>query len=342
MVKKKFGMKLIDRKSILRLTYLFAVLFLLGFIAWILMFWMPGKSYQGVLPELRSPELALQARLKQDVTELSDKIGPHNEFSYQSLNAARAFLKKSLSDAGYQVREQEYKIKEQSFYNLEVEKKGTERPNEIVVIGGHYDSAFTSPGANDNGTGAAATLELARIFADLSPKRTIRFVEFTNEEPPFFWTDDMGSLVYAKSLKQKNENVVAMLSLETMGYFSDKAGSQQYPSPMNLLYPNKGNFIGFVGNLGSRELLRRSIVSFRRHNAFPSEGAALPNWVPGVGWSDHWSFWQQGYPGIMVTDTATFRYPQYHTEEDTVDKIDFDRFTRVVAGLVNVIGDLAS
>ena len=236
---------------------------------------------------------------------------------------------------------QEYKIEDKTYYNLEVEKLGSEKPNEVIVIGAHYDSAFMSPGANDNGTGAAATLELARIFAQKSTKRTIRFVEFTNEEPPFFWTEDMGSLVYAKQIKQRQTKVVAMLSLETMGYFSDMVGSQKYPFPLNLFYPKQGNFIGFIGNLNSGDLVRRSIASFRRHAQFPSEGASLPGWIPGVGWSDQWSFWQQGYQGIMITDTAPYRYPYYHTLDDTFDRIDFDKLARVVSGLVEVISDLA-
>ncbi len=127
-----------------------------------------------------------------------------------------------------------------------------------------------------------------------------------------------------------------------MGCFSDAINTQKYPFPLNLLYPNQGNFIAFVGNLQSGSLVKKSIGAFRQHSRFPSEGSALPsNWFPEVGLSDQWSFWQQGYPGIMVTDTAMLRYPHYHTSDDTSDKLDFDRFTRVVAGLENVVADLA-
>ncbi len=233
------------------------------------------------------------------------------------------------------------RINNESYYNLEVEQLGTQKPKEIVIIGGHYDSAFNSPGANDNGTGAAATLELARLFKDKTTDRTIRFVEFTNEEPPFFWTDNMGSLVYAKQLQKNDEKVVAMLSLETMGYFSDAAESQRYPFPINFFYPNQGNFIAFIGNLGSGGLVRDAISSFRKLAQFPSEGVSLPSWIPGIGWSDQWSFWQQGYQGIMVTDTAPYRYPYYHTEQDTLDKIDFEKLARIVNSLSDVISDLA-
>ena len=305
------------------------------------MFWMPEQSYKGMLPTLQGAEITLQNLLQQDIQTIAVEIGARNVNQYEKLNAARDFLDSYLTQSGYKVKHHEYKIKNKSYYNLEVERLGTEKPNEIIVIGAHYDSAFSTPGANDNGTGAAATLELARIFAQKSPKRTIRFVEFTNEEPPFFWTGDMGSLVYAKQIDRSKEKVVAMISLETMGYFSDMVGSQKYPFPLNLLYSNQGNFISFIGNLNSSDLVRRSIASFRQHTQFPSEGASLPDWIPGIGWSDQWSFWQQGYKGIMITDTAPYRYPYYHTLDDTIDKIDFDKLTRVVSGLVEVISDLA-
>ena len=306
------------------------------------MFQMPEKSYGGQLPPLKENEIAIQQSLQQDIQKISVKIGARNYSQYQSLDATRQFLETTLIELGYEVKQQKFKIKEDLYYNLVVEKVGTEKPNEVVLVGGHYDSAFNSPGANDNGSGAAATLELARIFANKPTKRTVRFVEFVNEEPPFFTTKDMGSLVYANQLKRERENIIAMLSLETMGYFSDVENSQKYPFPINFFYPNKGNFIGFIGNLESGDLVRKSISSFRRHVSFPSEGASLPSWIPGVGWSDQWAFWQQGYKGIMVTDTAPFRYPFYHTEQDTIDKVNFEKLARVVSGLADVIADLVN
>jgi Zn-dependent M28 family amino/carboxypeptidase len=300
---------------------------------------MPGESYNGALPPLSTKEIELQASLKRDVEMLSHKIGLRNEGGYQNLLAAKDFLTQELTTAGYKVTNQDYAANGKTFTNLEVEVPGTIRADEIIVIGGHYDSAFTSPGANDNGTGASAVLALAREFANTKPQRTLRFVEFTNEEPPFFWTDKMGSMVYAKQAKQRGDKIVGMFSLETLGYFSDKPHSQQYPPPLNYLYPDRGNFLGFVSNIESRELLRNTIRSFRAQTKFPSEGAALPNSLPGVGWSDHWSFWQQGYQALMITDTATFRYPHYHTLDDTVDKIDFEKLSRVVSGVSKVIRD---
>jgi hypothetical protein len=165
---------------------------------------------------------------------------------------------------------------------------------------------------------------------------------FVNEEPPNFQTANMGSWVYARQLRQGGVPVSAMLSLETIGFYSDESGSQKYPPPLSYFYPDKGNFIAIVGNTNSRTLVRESIRNFRESTRFPSEGIAAPeNWL-GIGWSDQWSFWQEGYPGIMVTDTALFRYPAYHTPADTVDKVNFDRAARVVEGIGNVVEDLAN
>jgi hypothetical protein len=306
---------------------------------WSLTIWMPGESYRQALPTLSAAELKYQDSLKNDVTTLAVKIGRRNFDSYQNLVAAKDFLTKELEVAGYKVREQKYKIEGKTFSNLEVEIPGSSLSDEILVIGGHYDSAFNTPGANDNATGAAAVLTLAREFVGTKPMRTLRFVEFTNEEPPYFWTKNMGSFVYAQAAKQRDEQIVGMFSLETLGYFTDKENTQKYPPPLSLLYPDRGNFIGFISDIGSRELLRNTIRSFRAQTQFPSEGAALPSEIQGVGWSDRWSFWQQGYQALMITDTAPFRYPHYHTWEDTIDKIDFEKLSRVTYGISKVIRD---
>jgi hypothetical protein len=340
--KNRFKLKIINKSALIRLGVIVPAFLIISIWGYWTMFWMPKQSYQGQLPPIKQEEIILQKSLQEDLQKLAFEIGSRNNNQYSKLNQAKDFFINSFSQAGYKINQQEYKIDNKSYYNIEAEKKGTTKPEEIIIIGGHYDSAFTSPGANDNGTGAAATLELAKIFANKNTNRTIKFVEFTNEEPPFFWTENMGSLVYAKNLKQQNQKIVAMLSLETMGYFSDQPGSQEYPYPINLIYPNQGNFISFIGNIKSSKLVKKSIGSFRNHVKFPSQGTALPSFIPGVGWSDQWSFWQQGYPGIMVTDTAPYRYQYYHTIDDTIDKIDFDKFARVVNGLVNVISDLAT
>jgi Peptidase family M28 len=332
-------LKLLERAALKRLAILGIIITSILIFGWSLMVWMPGVSYRQALPPLTAKEIEIQSHLQSDVETLASNIGRRNASNYQNLVAAKDFLDRELTQAGYTVREQKYTIDGQTFSNLEVEIPGSTLADEILVVGGHYDSAFTSPGANDNATGAAAVLALAREFVGTKPMRTLRFVEFTNEEPPFFWTQNMGSLVYAQNAKQQDDKIVGMFSLETLGYFTDRADTQKYPPPLSLFYPSQGNFVGFISDIDSRELLRNTIRSFRAQAKFPAEGAALPTAIQGVGWSDHWSFWQQGYQALMITDTATFRYPHYHTDDDTVDKIDFEKLSRVTYGISKVIRD---
>jgi hypothetical protein len=301
---------------------------------------MPGASFRGALPALTPSQAELRDALRRDVEQLADTIGERHMARLHSLELAADFLEASLAAAGYTVRRHPYDAFGTSVSNLEVEIPGSSRADEVVVIGAHYDSVQGSPGANDNATGAAAVLALARAFAKATPSRTLRFLEFVNEEPPYFQTDAMGSLMYARRCRQRRERIVAMASLETIGYYADEPGSQSYPFPFHFFYPSTGNFIGFVGDLRSRRLVRQAIGSFRRAAQFPSEGVATLATIPGVGWSDQWAFWQQGYPGIMVTDTAPFRYPHYHTGEDMPERIGYERLARVVDGLRRVVHDL--
>jgi hypothetical protein len=303
---------------------------------------MPGRSPSGDLPPLDEGGLELERRLEGHVRALAEDIGERNVFRLPRLDAAAEYLETTLRELGHRVESQPFETGDVAVRNLEVEKTGRSRPEEIVVVGAHYDSVIGSPGANDNGSGVAAVIELSRLLTDREMPRTVRFVFFVNEEPPFFTTGDMGSLHYARRAKERAERIVAMLSLETIGYFSDEEGSQQYPFPFSFFYPSRGNFIGFVGNLDSRPLVQRAVGSFRRHSPLPSEALAAPGWITGVGWSDHWSFWQQGYPGVMVTDTALFRYEPYHTPGDTPDQVCYEQLTRVVLGLEKVVIDLAS
>jgi Zn-dependent M28 family amino/carboxypeptidase len=301
---------------------------------------MPGKSFRGPLPPLTAKQTALAAGLRRDVVELAETIGERNTQRYAELRRAADYIEKQLSVAGAVTRHT-YTGSGKACDNLEVEIRGSSSPDEIVIVGGHYDSVLGCAGANDNASGTAGVLALARILAKSAPARTLRFVAFVNEEPPHFRTPEMGSRVYARRCRERNENIVAMLSLETIGCFSDAEASQHYPPPLGMFYPSTGNFIAFVGNLGSGSLVRRCVRRFRERAAFPSEGAAVPGFLPGVGWSDHESFWEYGYSGVMVTDTAPFRYPHYHLEGDTPDKVDFDRCARVIDGVEHVVRDLA-
>jgi hypothetical protein len=320
-----------------------ALIVLLFATMWWTMIRMPGQSYRGELPPADDELISLAEELRGDVAHLAVEVGERNVLNRpEELAQAADWIEGRLTGAGYQVSRQSYEVLATQCHNLEVEIPGAGQPEEIVVIGAHYDTVVGTPGANDNTTGVAAMLALARRFSSRKPNRTLRFVAFVNEEPPFFQTSEMGSRVYAKRCRQRDEKIVAMLSLETIGYYDDSPGSQKYPPPFGLLYPSTGNFIGFVGNVGSRALVREVVGSFRRHEEFPSEGGALPAFIPGIGFSDHWSFWQEGCPALMVTDTAMFRYPFYHDPEDTIDKVDFERTARVVRGLQKVVEELAS
>jgi hypothetical protein len=310
--------------------------------AWWPMLRMPGTSHPGPLPAADDPLGALAGDLRRHVADLAEGIGERNVLRRPAeLAQAADYVANALHGAGYAVARHEYDVSGTPCSNVEAELRGAVRPEEIVVIGAHYDSVAGTPGANDNGSGVAAMLVLAGRFASRKPDRTLRFVGFVNEEPPYFHTAQMGSLVYARRCRQRGDRIVGMLSLETIGYYSDAPGSQKYPAPLDRFYPSTGNFIGFVGNVSSGDLVRRCVEVFRAREPFPCEGAAMPDFIEGVGFSDQWSFWQEGYPAAMVTDTAMFRYPHYHQTGDTPDKIDFDRSARVVRGLEQVIADLA-
>lgn len=307
---------------------------------------MPGRSFEGELPAADAETVGLADSLEATVRHLSEKIGErnHHTFKYQrtgkgELEESADYIERQFQAAGYAVERQEFTADRppQKFFNLVAERKGDA---EIVVVGAHYDSVYSTPGADDNASGVAILLELARSLKE--SKHTVRFVAFTNEEPYYFQTDKMGSLVYARRCREAGAPIVAMLSLETLGYYKDEPGTQKYPFPLGLLYPSRGNFVGFVGNVSSRALTHRVIGSFRRHAQFPSQGAALPSFIPGVGWSDHWSFWKAGYPAVMVTDTAPFRNPHYHQATDKPETLDFLRMARVTTGLRLVLGELVN
>jgi Zn-dependent M28 family amino/carboxypeptidase len=303
---------------------------------------MPGRTWSGPLPPLTDKEQLIHDNLKRHVEELAGRIGERNVWRSEAMAAAARYIRKTLEDTGYVVNVQSFSSRGQTVNNIEAILPGHGAAEEIIVVGAHYDSVADCPGANDNASGVAAMLELARLLAGTTLPRTVRFVAFANEEAPFFYGDEMGSNLYAARAQAQGERIEAMLSLETVGYYTDQPGSQRYPFPFSLFYPDTGNFIGFVGNLSSRPLVRKAVAAFRASTAFPSEGVAAPSGIEGVHWSDHWSFWEAGYPAIMVTDTAPFRYPYYHTSMDTPGQLDYTGLARVTGGLVEVVGVLAS
>jgi Zn-dependent M28 family amino/carboxypeptidase len=304
-------------------------------------FSMPGESWHGTPPTPDAAAVALQASLRRTVETLAGQVGIRNVRHAGALSEAARVIEAELTVAGLTVERQTFTTDGVSTANLIATIAGNSAAREIVVVGAHYDTAGPTPGADDNASGVAAVLELARLAARRRPARTLRFVLFTNEEPPYFQTEKMGSLVYARACRARGENVTAALSIESVGVFSDAPKSQHYPWPFSWFYPSTGNFLAFIGNPASRELTRRATVAFRQHATVASEAAVLSDSIDGVGWSDHWAFWQVGYPAIMVTDTAVFRNRSYHQPTDTPDKLDYDRLGRAVRGLDAVVIDLS-
>ena len=278
---------------------------------------MPGKSYSGPLPPLRGEDRALSLRLRLHVAALAQ-----NERNTDLETPAR-YIEHALKD-----------FSRQEFTSGGRRVRNIETGSGDIVVGAHYDTVPGSPGADDNASGVAVLIELARLVPS-----GVRFVAFANEEAPYFLGPEMGSFVYAR---ERGAKVRAMFSLEMLGYFSDAPGSQNYPPPLSLFYPDRADFIAFIGDLGALGLVRRSIASFRKHAKFPSEGLAAPSFIPGIAWSDHWSFRKHGYPAVMITDTAFYRYPHYHRASDTPDKLDYERMARVTLGLAEMLNEFAN
>lgn len=325
----------------IRFTLLAGIPIVLLSSAYLRVMYMPGSSYKGDLPLADTAVKEIRERLEVHVHKLANDFGPRNLAHPENLEGAVRYVCEVFSEIGYTTMEHEYLAGQAPVKNIDVEREGSTRKNEIVLVGAHYDTQTNSPGADDNASGVAGLLEVARLLDGPTFERTIRYVAFVCEEPPYFHKPIMGSLVYARRCREREEKIVAMISLESIGWYSEEKGSQKYPRPYHLLFPKEGDFIGFVGNTASGPLVRQAIQLFRKNVEFPSEGIVAPDRVPGAGWSDHWSFWQEGYPGIMVTDTALYRNDYYHTPEDTADRLDYDRMARVVAGMAHVVAGLA-
>ncbi len=298
---------------------------------------MPGTSYQGTLHELNASEKTIAANLERHVHTIAGNIGErHIDRPVQLQNTAE-YIERQFAALGYKPKRHAYEVRGVNVANIEAELAGSGKAEQILIIGAHYDTIPGSPGANDNTSGVAALLELARLLSAVKPERTLRFVAFVNEEPPFFMTEQMGSRVYARRCKERGERIIGMISLETIGYYSDVKGSQNYPFPLNLFYPTTGNFVGFAANTASASFLKEVIGLFRTHARIPSEGGAVPEAITGIGWSDHWSFWQEGYAALMVTDSALYRYPHYHSANDTPDKLDYALMALVIEGMQQTV-----
>ncbi|MFK7961114.1 MAG: M28 family peptidase [Phycisphaerales bacterium] len=303
---------------------------------------MPGDSFQGSPPPITEAQQAEVAAVGRDIVFIAEDIGPRHLLVAERLGETAAWMASRFAAAGFDVSRQTYAVGGVDVSNVIAERRGTTRPEEILIVGAHYDTVASTAGADDNGSGVVATLALADRLAAFAPERTLRFVGFVNEEPPWFGTDDMGAVRYARLCASRNETIVGMISLESIGYFDDAPGSQEYPRAFAWRYPDTGNFVAFVGNLRSSGFARDCIRRFRQHAAVPSEGVTAPGWITGLSFSDHRAFWEIGVPAIMVTGTAMFRNPHYHRPGDRHDVVDDERLWWVIDGMEPVIRELAS
>lgn len=278
----------------------------------------------------------IKENLQRHVWALAGEIGERNIFFSENLEKAAGYIEKQFKDTGYPIEKQTYQVEGKSATNIYAQKKGSVNADEIIIVGAHYDTVFDSPGADDNASGVAGLLELARLWNKQEGRKTFRFVAFTLEEPPFYKTEQMGSRVYAQSVK--DENISAMLCLEMLGYYTNQEKSQDYPLPlMKTIYPDKGNFIAIVGNFKSRFLVNKVKNAYKTKATTPVESLATFDFVTGVDFSDHASFWEVGVPAVMITDTAFYRNPHYHTASDLPDTLDYPTFANTVWGLFHVL-----
>ena len=283
-----------------------------------------------------------QENLLRHITALSTRIGQRSFLQYPKLEMAAEYIKGELTGYGYVVREQVYSAENQTYRNIIAARDGRGNKDKVIIVCSHYDSVSGSPGADDNASGVAGLLELARLISQGYPGKTVEFIATVNEEPPWFTTQGMGSLVYAKEARGNKKDIEAVLCLESIGFYSEGKDSQGYPLFLKPFYPDKGNFIAVVSNLASAGLLKKVVRGFRKASDFPVEYLIAPAFfTPAISLSDHWSFWKFGYKAVMITDTAFYRNPYYHTPQDTAETIDYRSMSKVIKGLYDVLFNLA-
>jgi len=276
-------------------------------------------------------------RLRRDVTRLCSEFTPRGFRNRLNLDRAAAWIEEELRAAGLRVEVQEYELREGLYRNVVGFREGARPSAPVTVIGAHYDAFDELPGADDNASGLAVLLELARTLPEEQPRAPQYLVAFCTEEPPFFGGDDMGSYRFAVRLHEHGVAVDLMVALDLVGRYSDEPGSQRFPLPgLGLLYPDRGDFIAVVGDLWSGSAIRRVKRAMLATRAIPVESFRAPASMAGIRWSDHHSFRRLGLPAVLVTDTAFMRNDDYHTPGDTPEKLDYER----MAGLVRALHGL--
>lgn len=283
---------------------------------------------------------ASSENLEKSVKKLSEDLVPRNAEHPENLDVVASWIHNCFEPFAERVEYQPFSTGNMTVRNIRA-FFGPES-SERIVIGAHYDVAGPFPGADDNASGVAGLIELGRLLADEELPLSVELVSYPLEEPPFFYTKKMGSYVHAFSLKEEKVKVRAMIALEMIGYFSDEPNSQRYPLfLLRPFYPSRGNFIAVVGNLFQRSVVRTVRNSMRNASPLPVESINAPKLLPGVAFSDHLNYWKAGYQAAMITDTAFYRNPNYHTAFDLPETLDYDRMAQVVTGVLAAVKALA-
>lgn len=319
-----------------RIMYGIAFVFILIFA---LIFWVTQPLI--LLPKINNPEVSINPKkLEKHVRKLSEDFHKRNFANQENLYATAEYIKSEFKEAGGKVSEQTFKSGNTTYKNI-IAVFGAET-DEKIVIGAHYDSAFDTPGADDNASGIAGLIELAYLFGKNQPAMQLELVAYTLEEPPFFATEKMGSYIHAESLNNKQAKVHLMICLEMIGYFSDEPKSQDFPvSLMKLFYPSKGDFVAIVGNFTNVLTVRKFKGLMSKSTSLPIYSINAPTFLPGVDFSDHKNYWKFGYSAVMITDTAFYRNKNYHTTEDTAEKLDYLRMAEVVKATYNAVNEIS-
>jgi len=288
----------------------------------------------------RSSAVVDTERLQSHVQMLSVEFHPRNYLHPQNLDRSAGYIREHLEQAGARVDEQVYEVEGKQYRNV-IGRFGAEAGPRLIV-GAHYDSCDQTPGADDNASGVAGLIELAYLLGQEPPGAAVELVAYTLEEPPFFRTSHMGSVHHASLLASNHIPVRGVIVLEMIGYFRDEPFTQAYPLPMlYLMYPHRGNFIGVVGRWDQGEWIKEVKVGMKGTTDLPVYSIRAPASLPGVDLSDHMNYWAQGYPAVMLTDTAFYRNRAYHRSTDTLDRLDYRRMGMVVAAVREVVMQIA-
>lgn len=286
------------------------------------------------------------ARLEAHVRLLSETMIPRDFAHRENLDKIADHLESEFANRGARTSRQTYREGGLfEFHNV----SGFFGPNDPalprVIVGAHYDTYDEYPGADDNASGVAGVIELATLLGQIDPKNLtlpIELVCWPLEEPPYFRGSGMGSAVHASSLNKAGTSVRLMICLEMIGYYSDEPGSQSYPMPvLHLFYPGRGNFLTVAGDFHNRDSIALAKSAMRGATPLPVHSISAPRSLPGIDFSDHLNYWAQGYPAIMITDTAFYRNDRYHTERDTPDTLDYERMAQAVTATFELIRKVA-